>query len=482
MGVGASGLGAKELVGGQGRDGVVWTQACSALRGELGEAAYGSYLAPASLRRGQGGRLVVVTPTGYARDWIKRNAWRRIGEVWGAFDPEHRPLDLASRAEFESQAGPEPQADLAKAAEADLTAAPIRSTAALTEAAPVADPSRGRHTFETFVASPTNEFALSVARQVAAWSAQSFNPVIFHGPTGWGKSHLLNAIAVEAQARRPAAKVMLLSAEKFLTNFVKAVQERSGGAFKDELRTADLLLIDDVQFIGGKKGSQEELFHTLAALMGEGRRVVFAGDRPPSAMTEIDARLRSHLQAGLTCGVDRGDKALRLGVLERKLRLLAVELGCEDRMRPEVSQLLADRFSDNVRELEGGLNILVARAGERLSSLSVEEATVLIRPHLRANDRRVTVDEIQKAVCEHFALKQVDLLSQRRTRAVARPRQVAMYLAKTLTTRSYPDIGRRFGGRDHTTVLHAVRQIERFRAEDPAMAADVEALTRKLRE
>lgn len=476
MGVGVTGLGALEMVG-TGGDGVVWTKACSALRGELGEAAYGSYLAPASLRRGRGGRLVLVTPTGYARDWIKRNAWRRIGEVWGACDPEHRPLDLASRAEFESEAGvtaPEP------------APAPVKSSAPVaasvgTEPPPV-DPSRGRHTFETFVASPTNEFALSVARQISVWSAQSFNPVIFHGPTGWGKSHLLNAIAVEAQARRPAAKVMLLSAEKFLTTFVKAVQERTGGAFKNVLRTADLLLIDDVQFIGGKKGSQEELFHTLASLMGEGRRVVFASDRPPSALTEIDARLRSHLQAGLTCGVERGDKALRLGVLDRKLKVLAAELGCEDRMRPEVGQLLADRFCDNVRELEGGLNILVARAGERLSSLSLDEATALIRPHLRTADRRVTVDEIQKVVCEHFALKQVDLLSQRRTRAVARPRQVAMYLAKTLTTRSYPDIGRRFGGRDHTTVLHAVRQIERFKAEDPAMASDVETLTRKLRE
>lgn len=476
MGLGGTGLAAIEQVGAAGGDGMVWTRACSALRGELGEAAYGSYLAPASLRLGRGGRLVVVTPTGYARDWIKRNAWRRIGEVWGAFDPEHRSLDLASRAEFESEAGVTAP-DVAAVVAAPAVVAPI----AAPDAAPT-DPSRGRHTFETFVASATNEFALSVARQISVWSAQSFNPVIFHGPTGWGKSHLLNAIAVEAQARRPGAKVMLLSAEKFLTSFVKAVQERTGGAFKDELRTADLLLIDDVQFIGGKKGSQEELFHTLASLMGEGRRVVFASDRPPSALTEIDARLRSHLQAGLTCGVERGDKALRLGVLDRKLKVLATELGCEDKMRPEVGQLLADRFCDNVRELEGGLNILVARAGERLSSLTLDEATALIRPHLRTADRRVTVDEIQKLVCEHFALKQVDLLSQRRTRAVARPRQVAMYLAKTLTTRSYPDIGRRFGGRDHTTVLHAVRQIERFKAEDPAMASDVETLTRKLRE
>ncbi len=472
-------MGARAMEFGVGHlhEATVWTEACRALRGELGEAAYGSYLEPASLKRGRGGRLVVVTPTGYARDWIRRNAWRRIGEVWGACDPQHRALDLASRAEFESEVG-----SVAEEAAAPPQGPTLATSDGVRITSDTPDAPPARYSFETFVASPTNEFALSVARQVGAWSAQSFNPVVFHGPTGWGKTHLLNAIAVEARRRRPQARVVMMSAEQFLSGFVKAMQERTGGAFKDELRSADLLLIDDLQFIGGKKGSQEELFHTLTALMGEGRRVVFAADRPASAMSDIDARLRSYLQAGLACGVERGDKALRLGVLERRLKAMAADLGCQDRLRPDVAGLLADRFSDNVRELEGGLNILVARAGERLATLGLDEAAALIRPHLRGGDRRLTVDEIQKAVCEHFALKQADLLSQRRTRAIARPRQVGMYLAKTLTTRSYPDIGRRFGNRDHTTVIHAVRQIERFKAEDPAMASDIDALIRKLRE
>jgi chromosomal replication initiator protein len=465
-------------------DGTVWNEACRALRGELGEAAYGSYLAPASLRRGRGGRLVLVTPTGFARDWLRRNAWPRIGEVWRECDPQHRPLGLVSRAEFESEVGVVAE-EGAPALAAVAASSAVIAHAAAPVAAPAADglgdPVRPRSTFETFVPSPTNEFALSVARQVGAWTAQSFNPVVFHGPTGWGKTHLLNAIAVEAQRRRPGAKVVILSAERFLTTFVRAVVDRSSVAFKDELRRADLLLVDDVQFIGGKKAAQEELLHTLAALMGEGKRVVFAADKPPGALSEIDSRLRSHLQSGLTCGIERGDQTLRLGVIDRKLKLLAGELGCQDRLKPEVATLLADRFADNVRELEGGLNILVARVGERLNALGLDEATTLLRPHLKGADRRITVDEIQKAACEHFGLKQVDLLSQRRTRAVARPRQVAMYLAKTLTTRSYPDIGRRFGGRDHTTVIHAVRQIERLKAEDPAIASDVETLTAKLR-
>jgi chromosomal replication initiator protein len=323
---------------------------------------------------------------------------------------------------------------------------------------------------------------LAVARRVASWADGCFNPVMFHGPYGFGKTHLLNAIAWEAGRIRPDKRIVYLTAERFLTTFVRAVIDRSGAAFKDDLRNADLLLVDDVHFIGGKKSSQEELFHTLAALTGEGRRVVFSADRPPASLTEIDGRLRSHLGAGLVCGIEPADRALRLGILERKLAQLSRELGIEGRVRAEVLQFLADRFSDSVRELEGGLNTLVARAGERLSRLSLDEAQTILRPHLAKGEKRITVDDIQKATAEHFGMKQADLLSERRTRAVARPRQAAMYLAKQLTTRSLPDIGRRFGGRDHTTVLHAVRRIEELKATDAALAADLETITRKLRD
>ena len=252
-------------------------------------------------------------------------------------------------------------------------------------------------------------------------------------------------------------------------------------AFKDELRGADLLLIDDVHFIGGKQATQEELFHTLAALMEDGRRVVFSADRPPAALTEIDARLRSHLSSGLVCGIETADRSLRLGILERKLRVLARQQGFSGTLRPEVLAFLADRFTDSVRELEGALNTLIVRAGAGVGAVSLDEAQCLLRPHLRGGERRVTVDDIQKAASEHFGLKQADLISQTRTRAVARPRQAAMWLAKQLTTRSLPDIGRRFGGRDHTTVLHAVRRIEELRAADPQLARDLEVLVRKLR-
>ncbi|MGI9170089.1 MAG: chromosomal replication initiator protein DnaA [Caulobacteraceae bacterium] len=454
----------------------LWIEASRALKCELGEDAFGSWLAPASLRPAVDGALCLVTPTGIARDWIRRYAWRRIGELWAANDPEGRILSLKSRLEFETDRGG-PPADEAGSDAADPLAVAVTPVArACAAGAP-----QERFTFETFVVGPANEFAHAVARRVASWTDGHFNPVVFHGPFGFGKTHLLNAMAWEAMKTQPARRVVYLTAERFLSSFVRAVMERRMTAFKEELRTADLLLIDDVHFIGGKQSTQEELFHTLAALMEDGRRVVFSADRPPSALTEIDARLRSHLSAGLVCGIEPADRALRLGILERKLRVLGRQQGFSGAPRPEVLAFLADRFTDSVRELEGALNTLVMRAGAGLGAVGLDEAQCLLRPHLRGGERRVTVDDIQKATSEHFGLKQADLISQNRTRAVARPRQAAMWLAKQLTTRSLPDIGRRFGGRDHTTVLHAVRSIEALRAADPGLARDLEVLVRKLR-
>ncbi len=463
--------------------GTAWSHACTTLRSELGEDTFGSWIAPARLRRGRGGQLVVVTPTGLARDWIKRNAWRRLGELWSLNDPEQRRLDLRSRLEFEDEEGTVPGrgSETAAAKATALRAAPAVVSPAAPGLATRPAGLNDRLTFDSFVTGPSNEFALGVARRVASWSDGCFNPVFFHGPYGFGKTHLLNAIAWEAARVRPGARIVYLTAERFTSAFVKALMEKSAPGFKSDLRSADLLLVDDVHFIGGKKSSEEELFHTLAALIGEGRRVVFASDRPASALSDVDARLRSHLSAGLVCGIETADRALRLGILERKLAILSKSLELDGAARPEVLQFLADRFTESVRELEGGLNTLVARAGERLSKLSLDEVQAIVRPHLREAERRVTVDDIQKTVADHYGLKQSDLLCERRTRAVARPRHVAMYLAKTLTTRSYPDIGRRFGGRDHTTVLHAVKRIDVLKAEDPALANDLDVLARKLK-
>jgi chromosomal replication initiator protein len=455
------------------------------LKAELGEAAFGSWLGCAEVREAADGALALVTSTVTARDWVGRNAWRRIGGLWEKADPLHRPLKLMARAEFERLAG-----DVAPAGAAKTAGRPDAAPSPRPEPAPqgAARPPRGgglqdRFTFDTFVVGPANDFAFDVARRVAAWTdGPFFNPVLFHGPFGFGKTHLLNAIAWEAQARAPDKKVIYLTAERFLSGFVRALIDKSGPAFKEDLRAADLLLIDDVHFVAGKQSSQEELFHTLAALTQDGRRVVLTADRAPTALSEMDARLRSHLQAGLVCGIEPADRSLRLGILERKLELLSHEPGVGTLgVRADVLEFLADRFCDSVRELEGALNTLVARAGAGIGGLSLDEVQAILRPHLRGAERRITVDEIQKTCAEHFGMRQADLISERRNRAIARPRQAAMWLAKQLTTRSLPDIGRRFGGRDHTTVLHAVRRIEQLRAEDPQLARDLEVLARKLR-
>jgi chromosomal replication initiator protein len=455
----------------------VWMQASDLLRAELGDDAYCSWLAPAALRSSGEGEVCLVTPTGLARDWIRRNAWRRIGEVWAAHDPLGRTLQLKSKVEYEAEFGPTlalletPAADPAAGGGEHRAGAPQERPNSLQE----------RFRFDAFVVGPTNEFAHAVAKRVASWADGHFNPVVFHGPYGFGKTHLLNAMAWEAGRNGQGRKIVYLTAERFLSGFVRSLMERRAASFKDELRSADLLLIDDIHLIGGKQSTQDEMVHTLSALMEDGRRVVFSADRPPSALSEIDPHLRSHLSAGLVCGIEPADRSLRMGILDRKLQFLCRQQGLAGALRPEVTTFLADRFTESVRELEGALNTLIARTGPALASLSLEQTQKLLSANLRGGERRLTVDDIQKATAEHFGLKPADLTSACRARAVARPRQVAMWLVKQNTTRSLPDIGRRFGGRDHTTVMHAVRRIDELRLEDTQLARDLELLTRKLR-
>lgn len=473
-----------------GASGEAWNKTCQILRRELGEATFGSWLGQASLRE-QDGDVCLVAATGVARDWIRRHAWRRIGELWAQNDPKGRSLALKSKMEFEGQASASPAPASAEAAApapavrpAPAAAAPPRPAA--DEARPVLAGARQqglqeRFSFETFVPGPSNEFAFAVARRVASWADGHFNPVLFHGPYGFGKTHLLNALAWEAMRTGETRRVVYLTAERFTSTFVRAIQDRQTAAFKAELRNADLLLIDDVHFVAGKQNTQEELFHTLIALIEDGRRVVLTADRSPSELSEMEPRLRSHLQSGLVCGIEPADRTLRLGILERKLAILAQAAGFLPSARTEVLQFLADRFTDSVRELEGALNTLVARVGGDIARLGLDEAQAILRPHLACSEKRVTVDQIQKAVAEHYGLKQADIISERRARVVARPRQAAMWIAKQITTRSLPDIGRRFGGRDHTTVLHAVRRIEALKQDDAVLARDLDAIIRKLR-
>ena len=462
----------------------IWTEAAGRLRSEIGEGPFSSYIAPSAVRSDGSGQLILVTPTAYARDWVRKNALRRMNELWLGLDGLSRRLDVRCRAEM----GSTPSASQVAAGRAEGATVVLPMPAATV--APVADGARAvraaglqeRLTFDSFVEGQGNAFALAIARQAAAWADGHFNPIFFCGPYGYGKTHLLNAIAWEAQRLRPDARVVYLTAERFLSTFVRATQDRTMAAFKDSLRGADMLLIDDVQFVGGKASTQEELLSTLTALIEDGKKIIISADRPPMALTEVEPRLRSHLASGLTCPVEPADRALKLAVARNRMQALAHFGVVSGEAQAEVLEHLVDRTPGSMRELEGAVNTLAAVAGARLSSLGVDEAQVLLGSALRGGpERRITVDEIQKTVADHFSLKQADLLSERRTRAVARPRQIAMWLCKQHTTRSYPDIGRRFGGRDHTTVLHGVRKIEELMGLDDQIARDVETLTRKLR-
>ena len=471
----------------------IWTEAAGRLKAEIGDGPFSSYIAPSAVRLDASGNLILVTPTAYARDWVRKNALRRMNELWLGLDGLSRRLDVRCRAEVGSipPATAFPAGEAPRLASVGGVAAPQPVSAMAASAfAPSTDGARAvraaglqeRLNFDSFVEGQGNAFALAIAKQVASWADGHFNPVFFCGPYGYGKTHLLNAIAWEAQRLRPDAKVVYLTAERFLSTFVRAMQDRSTAAFKESLRSADMLLLDDVQFVGGKTSTQEELLNTLTSLIEDGKRIVLSADRAPTALTDVEPRLRSHLAAGLTCPVEAADRNLKIAVAQSRLNALAKLGVVSGEARIDVLEHLVDRTPGSMRELEGAVNTLAAVAGARLSALTVDEAQSLLGVALRGGpERRITVDEIQKTVADHFNLKQADLLSERRTRAIARPRQIAMYLCKQHTTRSYPDIGRRFGGRDHTTVLHGVRKIEELMPKEEQIARDVEALTRKLR-
>mgnify|MGYP000182668513 CR=1 FL=1 len=339
----------------------------------------------------------------------------------------------------------------------------------ITQSAPQRAPVQvdARLTFARFVTGRSNILAANAARRMAAPEAPAFAPLYLRGDTGQGKTHLFHAIAAATIERDPAARVTMLSAEKFMVEFIAAMRSGDTLDFKARLRATDLLLIDDLQFVIGKQSTQAELLHTIDEVTGGGGRLVFAADRAPHLLDGIDARLASRLGGGLVADIDAPDEGLRLAILAA----MNAERGAG--VSEDVLGWLAATFPRNVRELEGALNKLIAYATLTGEAVTLDFARARLEDQARHAARRVSIEEIQKAVCAHYRLDRAEMASQRRTRAVARPRQVAMYLAKELTPRSFPEIGRRFGGRDHSTVIHAIRTIETLRAGDCDLDADI---------
>lgn len=349
------------------------------------------------------------------------------------------------------------------------------ATAAVDTPVAIASNFLPRHAFADFVVGDTNRLACSAAQAMAGEATPRFSPLFIHGGTGQGKTHLLHSIARAFSDHSPAAPVLYMSAERFMVEFVNAMRANETMAFKGRLRAARLLLIDDIQFIAGKGSTQEEFLHTINDLIDTGARIVVTADRAPQLLESIDPRILSRLAGGLVADIQPAGLDLRLAILEAK-RAVAGDPPVPD----AVIDFLARSIRSNVRELEGAFNKLVAYGQLTGRSIDLDFAQQMLADAVRANARRITVDEIQKACAAHFKIDPSEMRSKRRARAVARPRQVAMYLAKKMTPRSLPEIGRIFGGRDHSTVIHAVRTIEALRESNPDMDADVRALQRLL--
>lgn len=445
-----------------------WKAVSESLREEIGEAAYQSWIKPIRVRNIDKGIVHATVPTRFMRDWIVAHYAERIATLWQDEVPEVASVDVAVRNDRAKKAARE---TIKRQTPPPAGTHPSTSPSSREGVSAALD---SRFVFDNFVVGKPNEFANAAARRVAEADRVPFNPLFLYGGVGLGKTHLMHAIAWQIRQTTPERRVVYLSAEKFMHRFVQAIRESTTMDFKDQFRSVDVLMIDDVQFIAGKESTQEEFFHTFNALVDQGRQMVISADKSPSDLVGMEERLVSRLNCGLVADIHATTYELRLGILQSKVANLKTDIP------PKVMEFLAHKITSNVRELEGGLNRIVAHAQLIGRDITIEATQEVLHDLLRANDRRVTIEEIQKQVASHFNIRISDMHSARRARSVARPRQVAMYLSKQLTARSLPEIGRKFGGRDHTTVMHAVKKVEELKTSDPGFAEDIELLRRML--
>ncbi len=466
-----------------------WGQICSQLKQEVGEKAFDSWLKPLSVSSFSSGVMNISVPTRFMRNWVITNYSDRIHKIWEKKNPNIKSINFivqAANEEVVSGVHNSSCRSLLKRIYSSPAPANVYHSGANslpTEASYVtftdtnrslSVPLNPQYTFDNFVVGKSNEFAYAAARKVAESDDVPFNPLFLYSGVGLGKTHLMHAIAWHIKQRDPSKNIVYLSAEKFMFKFVRALRYKDMAAFKEQFRSVDVLMVDDVQFMSGKDTTQEEFFYTFNSLIEEGRQIIISADKSPSDLEGIESRLRSRLGCGLVADIHPSDFELRIGILQAKAR----HLGCE--LPSKVAEFLAQKITSNTRELEGALRRIVAHV-QLLpgKEITLENTQEVLKDMLRSYDRRITIDEIQRKVAEHFSISVKEMQSSRRARTVARPRQIAMYLAKLLTLRSLPEIGRKFD-RDHTTVMHAVRKVEELVQEDRGVAESVESLRRSL--
>src|SRR5271166_3916400 len=474
-----------------------WRRCCERLRAELGEDVFNSWFGRLELESLAGGQARLSVPTRFLKSWIDTHYVGHIttaltaaglGPIVRIFvsvrssarqDPTTNPPPCAAgpfKGQAEALSGQDRSAPAGRRA-------PTRAPALPSSGEPlVGSPLDRRLTFATFQLGRSNRLAFSAAHSLAEHSgggSAAFCPLYVHSAVGLGKTHLLQAVAHTAASQGRSA--IYLTAEKFMYGFVAALQSQTSIAFKERLRAIDLLIFDDAQFLQGKS-IQAEFGHALNALLDAGRDVIVAADRPPNDLESLDERVRSRLGVGLCVEIGPLDEPLRLKILEARVAA-ARALQPNFELSPAVLAFVAHSIRSNGRDLEGAVNRLLAHTTLSGAPLTVEAAEIAVRDLIRAHEpKRVKIEDIQKLVANHYNVSRADILSSRRTAVVVKPRQVAMFLAKTLTMRSLPEIGRRFGGRDHTTVLHAVRKIEALQANDGTLREELDLLKRMLQE
>jgi len=438
-----------------------WDQVKADMRTAIGAGNFKSWIEPLTLVTADEGVAHLSAPNPFVGDYV--------GKTYGDQIIYHlnRQGLAVQRLSFQVEGG-------SKSAPTTVKPAPRKPTNTLADAQP-----DQRFTFDSFVVGKPNELAHAAAKRVAEGGSVTFNPLFLYGGVGLGKTHLMHAIAHELGERRPDLNVLYVSADQFIYRFISALRDRKMMDFKQHFRSVDVLMVDDIQFLEGKESTQEEFFHTFNALVDQGKQIIISADRAPGEIRDLSERIKSRLQCGLVVDLHPTDYELRLGILYAKQEMFVnIYPGVE--IASGVLEFLAHRISSNVRVLEGALNRLYALASLVGRVVNIEMAQDCLSDILRASDRKLTIEEIQRKVSEHYDIRLSDMLGPKRTRSLARPRQVAMWLCKQLTSRSLPEIGRKFGKRDHTTIMHGVRKIDELRQSDSQIADDLELLRRTL--
>lgn len=462
------------------------------LQARLGADVYSSWFGRMKLAEASRGLVRLSVPTAFLRSWINNHYLALITDIWKLEDETLLRLEIVVRSAARTARGASDVEEV-KPRNPPRTTQTALSSGTVNPARPVqpraapesgsrqsilGSPLDGRYTFESFVDGPSNRVAFAAARTVAenATGSVRFNPLFVHASVGLGKTHLLQAIAAESLARRPASRVVYLTAEYFMWRFATAIRDNNALTLKEQLRDIDLLIIDDMQFLQGKS-IQHEFCHLINMLLDSAKQVVVAADRPASELESLEPRVRSRLQGGVSLEMSAPDMPMRLSMLKQRLDAARQDdpaLSISD----EVLEHVARTVTGSGRELEGAFNQLLFRQSFE-PDLSIDRIDELLGHMFRTGDpKRIRIEDIQRIVARHYNVSKTELLSNRRTRTIVKPRQVAMYLAKVMTPRSLPEIGRRFGGRDHTTVLHAVRKIESLSGTDEKLEQELELLRR----